>query len=332
LEISEVSTGIYAIKCLANGRSYVGSAVDIARRWRTHRSDLRRGKHHCRHLQRAWNKHGEEQFEFAVIDLVLDMAQLISIEQRYLDQGKNLFNGCRTAGSTLGLKLSDETKGKLSAINRGRAVSDETARKISLALRGKPKSPTHVANAAAALRGKRLSESQRSLQIERLRKLAVERTGIPDRRKASLNELQVDEAKSMYLNGSTQAAIARKFAVSPSVICLLVNGKTLSYGSCPLEREESAKAKAKKREPISQAMRDAMRVRATGRTVAMSARLLLSEGHRRFTNDAAAHITQRVKEGESRGAIARELGVHQSTISRVVGRKRLAYGGQNANA
>lgn len=58
--------GIYRIINKANKRFYVGSSVDIGARWRRHRYDLNNGVHHNIYLQRAWNKYGEESFEFCI--------------------------------------------------------------------------------------------------------------------------------------------------------------------------------------------------------------------------------------------------------------------------
>lgn len=55
-------SGIYAIVNLANGKRYIGSAKSFARRWYMHRRELGLGKHHSRHLQRSWTRHGAEGF------------------------------------------------------------------------------------------------------------------------------------------------------------------------------------------------------------------------------------------------------------------------------
>jgi group I intron endonuclease len=64
--------GIYCIRCMANGRVYVGSALRIDLRWNLHRSDLRRGQHRSIRFQRAWNKYGADAFEWSTLELVAD--------------------------------------------------------------------------------------------------------------------------------------------------------------------------------------------------------------------------------------------------------------------
>ena len=61
-------SGIYTITNIANGHRYVGSAVDMGRRWSQHKGSLLSNRHHSIYLQRAWNKHGENTFEFEVLE------------------------------------------------------------------------------------------------------------------------------------------------------------------------------------------------------------------------------------------------------------------------
>jgi group I intron endonuclease len=62
-------SGIYSITHKESGRKYIGSSVDIARRWNSHRSSLNRGVHENAYLQNAWNKYGSEAFLFEVIEI-----------------------------------------------------------------------------------------------------------------------------------------------------------------------------------------------------------------------------------------------------------------------
>jgi DNA adenine methylase len=59
--------GIYEIANRVNGKRYIGSAAYFNKRWSQHRHQLRRGTHHCAHLQRAWTKYGESEFVFRVL-------------------------------------------------------------------------------------------------------------------------------------------------------------------------------------------------------------------------------------------------------------------------
>lgn len=59
---------IYRITCLTTAETYVGSTTNKNPRWSGHKNKLRKGKHHSALLQSAWNKYGEDQFEFVVIE------------------------------------------------------------------------------------------------------------------------------------------------------------------------------------------------------------------------------------------------------------------------
>lgn len=97
------SSGVYEIKCIKNGKFYIGSALDIHDRCEHHRSSLRRGDHPNAHLQSAWNKYGEKYFEFNALALT-DESERVQTEQYWLDKTKsykreNGFNIFDTAGS-----------------------------------------------------------------------------------------------------------------------------------------------------------------------------------------------------------------------------------------
>ena len=112
-----ITCGVYAIKNLATGQLYVGSAIKIERRWAAHRSDLAKGVHHSSRLQRSWNKYGGSQFVFAVLEVTV-AADAVSREQHWIDALKPAFNMNPKATSALGVKRSEETKAKLRAIKR----------------------------------------------------------------------------------------------------------------------------------------------------------------------------------------------------------------------
>jgi group I intron endonuclease len=78
-------SGIYEIVNLVNGKRYIGSAVVFKARWYTHRRELRAGTHHARKLQGAWNKSGESEFVFRILEIVDDRDDLLAWEQAYFE-------------------------------------------------------------------------------------------------------------------------------------------------------------------------------------------------------------------------------------------------------
>ncbi|MBA2647712.1 MAG: GIY-YIG nuclease family protein [Pyrinomonadaceae bacterium] len=104
-------SGIHQILCIPTGKIYIGSAVDLRARWGTHRWSLRRGTHHNFHLQHAWDKHGETNFEFSVLELV-GTSDLLRTEQAWIDRTgcaarESGFNISNVAGSPGGIHAQE---------------------------------------------------------------------------------------------------------------------------------------------------------------------------------------------------------------------------------
>ena len=53
-----ISSSIYSITNLINGKMYIGSTVNTNVRWLKHKRELLNGTHHSNKLQRAFNKYG----------------------------------------------------------------------------------------------------------------------------------------------------------------------------------------------------------------------------------------------------------------------------------
>jgi group I intron endonuclease len=137
----EKISGIYLIFCRASKKKYIGSAVDIPKRFRRHTYDLITNKHHNPYLQRAWNKYQQNNFKFSIIEYCCP-DKLLEREQFWLDILKTYdetkgFNIHKSANSPLGLKRSDEARKRMSEAGKRRApMSEETKRKIGAASKG----------------------------------------------------------------------------------------------------------------------------------------------------------------------------------------------------
>lgn len=66
--ISDIKSGIYYIENLINNKKYIGQSNNIKDRWRRHISELNKNKHHNDYLQKSWNKYGENNFMFEIIE------------------------------------------------------------------------------------------------------------------------------------------------------------------------------------------------------------------------------------------------------------------------
>lgn len=168
-------SGIYEIVNLVNGKRYVGSAVNLEKRWREHRKRLKGCYHHSRHLQAAWDKYGEISFAFRILRMC-PRQDLLFEEQRELDKSA-AYNACREARSTIGVRHSAETKRKISDSNVGKKMPprDEAYRaNISAALKGRSKSPEHQAALQAGRKAFKRSDDECRAVSEALRRAYAE--------------------------------------------------------------------------------------------------------------------------------------------------------------
>lgn len=78
-----MTCGIYLISNLINNKIYVGQSINIEKRWRQHKRELRNNIHENKKLQNAWNKYGEENFEFSIA-CECEEKQLNTLEQYYV--------------------------------------------------------------------------------------------------------------------------------------------------------------------------------------------------------------------------------------------------------
>ena len=77
--------GIYKIENKFNGKVYIGQSIDINRRFKEHKNSLKNNKHHNTHLQYAFNKYGEDNFTFEIID-VCEIDELDALERLYINK------------------------------------------------------------------------------------------------------------------------------------------------------------------------------------------------------------------------------------------------------
>lgn len=125
-----MNCGIYQIRNERNGKRYVGSSCDFTRRWKEHRGALRSRRHYNPILSRAWEKYGAESFRFSAL-LVCDERDLLFYENRVIQGMNPEYNVATVAGTTRGIKYSDEARAKISKAMMGnkRAVGRATSEK-----------------------------------------------------------------------------------------------------------------------------------------------------------------------------------------------------------
>lgn len=133
--------GVYQIYNRETNKRYIGSSIDIERRLKEHKRNLKANRHSNQHLQNAWNKYQEylifEALEYCEPD------QCLKLEQQYINYydsanrefGYNIDSQAASAGK----HLSEETKQKISKAHTGKKVPAEIVEKIRKANTGKSK-------------------------------------------------------------------------------------------------------------------------------------------------------------------------------------------------
>ena len=140
--------GIYRIVNVVTNKVYVGSSINIARRWRVHKSKLSLGKHPSKHLQASWTKYGKNYFKFFILELVSEDI-LDNREQYWANRFRAFipdygYNQRKIVESNKGFHHSDSTKLRIGKSSRGRKLSKGTKEKIRIALLGKKLSQAHI--------------------------------------------------------------------------------------------------------------------------------------------------------------------------------------------
>lgn len=183
--------GVYYIQNCASNKFYVGSSFDVYSRIKSHLNLLQRNCHTNIHMQRSYNKHGQDKFAWGTCEEVFDIDQLLVVEQLWIDVMGD-YNICTEAGSTRGYVATEEARAKMSAarlgpknpmygtkrpeiseifrrLHTGRVLSEEHKRKCSEALKGKrgpwdnPESAAKIIEAArVANTGRKHSEETRA--------------------------------------------------------------------------------------------------------------------------------------------------------------------------
>ena len=131
--------GIYKITNLIDGKIYIGQTVNYKKRKTSHLNSLKNGNHHNEHLQRAFDKYGEDSFKIELIKKC-NIEELDKLERYYIreldacnhDKGYNMmYGGQRYRNFTKEVRL------KMSEAGKGRKFTEEHKKRIGLAQKGR---------------------------------------------------------------------------------------------------------------------------------------------------------------------------------------------------
>lgn len=160
------TSGIYLFKNNINGFVYVGSSNRINHRKNQHLSCLRLNKHCNKKFQNAYNKHGEENFSFFILE-TCPKELLLEREQFWID----FYQSYQTnKGYNLHIRadrpvLSEQTKQKISLNHKkywkGKSFSEQHRKRMS-------------ENNVKFWKGLKLSESHKSKLSESHKKKIIQ--------------------------------------------------------------------------------------------------------------------------------------------------------------
>ncbi len=105
--------GIYCLINLENKKRYIGSSKNLYDRLHQHFHNLKYNKHHSKHLQASYNKYGEDNFTFDILEYC-EFEDLYIREQYFIDSLLPEYNKRINAERNDGLLLSEESKLKIS--------------------------------------------------------------------------------------------------------------------------------------------------------------------------------------------------------------------------
>ncbi len=218
---------IYSINNLVNNKSYIGKCEDIDKRFHEHIRKLKNNNHQNNHLQYAWNKYGEDNFDFITILSDIDVNNLNYYEKLFIkffmtnnsDYGYNLTAGGEGVN---GYKHTEETISHLKQVRSekfknekgyfyGRHHTEESKESISENMKGK-NNPMY---------GKHHTEESK-------RKIRDKMIGI-NKGKSNANKKvtndQIILIKNMLDDGMTQINISKILNIPQPKISLIKNNK-----------------------------------------------------------------------------------------------------------
>lgn len=237
-----MKSGIYAIKNKMNNKMYIGQSVNVNKRKSYHLWLLRNNSHFNPKLQNAFNKYGEENFEFVILEKC-NKEELDDKEIEYISRYNTTNNGyniCEGGGGSLGRTLSEETKQKISNANIGRKQDEIAKKRKSKAMkelwktaeyrkkmkqRPKPK-PWNKGRRLTEEEKKHLSEKLKGRRITEEHKKKLHELYKGEKSlTAKLTEQQVIEIRLRFLKGEKQCDIKKDYQVSAQTIYDIVRNR-----------------------------------------------------------------------------------------------------------
>lgn len=264
LNLKKVS-GIYSAIHRTSGICYVGSGVDIWKRFLSHRSHVRVGRKSLFH--RALKEFGEDQFDFEVLE---------ECAPEYLRERERFYIVLLGAASVDGFNVVSNPANAGVGYQLGAA----TRQRMSAARKGLPVSIQHRNSLKAAwVKGRVITAATRKKMSDSAKKRkASQKT----RNKMSLAHSNPSKTTRAKLS------VARKGYVMSEEVKDKIRQKHIGK-IIPLEMRQriSEKLKGRKTKPISDETRAKLRAKHLGKTMSLEARQRMKDGWARKRLDRA---------------------------------------------
>lgn len=201
-----MTTGVYKITNLVNGKVYIGASKNIEKRWSAHRNGYTSITEDLQTL-------GLKNFKFEVLlecpeDMLAqwerDMICLYDSDdsEKGYNSPKDRPYSLKLSETLKGRSLSEETKRKMSEAHKGRPFSDDAKHKLSEAHRGRPSKRKGITLSEEHKR--KISESRKGHMTsdEARRKMSEAHKGKPawnkDKSHSEETKRKISEARRLY--------------------------------------------------------------------------------------------------------------------------------------
>ena len=201
-----MKSGIYKITNTVNGKVYIGQAKNLNTRFANHLYRIKRKEHHNEYLQRAFDKHGETNFIYEIVEEISDLYILDSREKYWIDHygGINSIDTYNLKDPLLN-EHNDYVKSKLSKANSGEnnpnygnKWTDEQKENMSKSRKGKSWVEIYGEDKAKEMREK-ASDSQKGREHSEETKEKIRKANVGDNNPAyGKGYRQLGENNPMY--------------------------------------------------------------------------------------------------------------------------------------
>lgn len=228
-QMNNIKSGVYKIVNIINNKIYIGSSINVVKRKSQHFSEFRNNTHKNPYFQKSFNKYGEENFKFEVIEFVEDKTKLVECEQYWIDFYQSFkseygYNLNPVASNCLGTVRSKETREKMSRSKKELLKNGVTFSEEHLQHLRKPRNKTL----------ENLSEKEKEEFLvnylpvkERPKKAKKEKQKVNNKKimPRKLDESKVIEIKKLLSQNVNQSIIAEMFNVSSKHISQINTNK-----------------------------------------------------------------------------------------------------------